>query len=166
MSSHLCRQVCVWSFGAGWVMTMACLRVGPWCTVMGADNVFGGKWTALARVAVMGSPSVGVMVASPWIMGRVCWWSAGSVQVSLGWVIEWRRMAWSPVMVSPHRSVPLLIAQSCSRFRNSLRSGVVRCCGGSFISVMGCARGSWWGCSCAAGGSGTLGISSFGCRGA
>ena len=68
-------------------------------------------------------------------------------------MIEWRRMAWSPGVISSHRSVPLWAAHSRGRFRNPFRSGVVRCCGGSSIVVMGWVRGSvrglflcgWWG---------------------
>ena len=44
-------------------MTMASHGVGPGCTVIGADDGCGGMWTAWAGAAVMGSPSVGVMVA-------------------------------------------------------------------------------------------------------
>ena len=88
MSSHLCCQVCVWSLGAGLVMTMACDGVGPGCTVMDADDVCGGMWMAWAGAAVMGSPSVGVMAASPWTVRRRWWRSAGSAQVVLGSVIE------------------------------------------------------------------------------
>ena len=147
-------------------MTMARHGVGPGCTVMGADDVFGGMWTAWAEAAVLGSPSVGVMAASPWMVSRRWWRSASSAQVLVGSVIQWRRMAWSPVVIWSHGRVPLWIAHSCSRFRNPLRFGVVRCCGARSILVMGLARGSWWARSCALGGGGAWGISSSGCCGA
>ena len=142
MSSHRCCQVCVWSLGVGQVMMMACHGMGAGCTVIGADNACGGMWTAWVGAAVMGSPSVGVMVASPQTVRRRWWRSVGSVQVVVGSVIEWRQMAWSPGVISSHRTVPLLTAHSRGRFRNPLRSGVVRCCGGSSIVVMGRVRGS------------------------
>ena len=69
-------------------------------------------------------------------------------------------------MISPHLSVPLWIADSCGTFRNLLRYGMVRSCGGSSILVMGWARDSWWGRSCAVFGAGAWGISSSGCCGA
>ena len=121
---------------------MAYHGLGPGCTVMGADNLCGGMWTAWAGLAVMGSRSVGVMVASPWMARRKWWRSAGSVQVLVGSVIKWSWMAWSPGVLSSPGSVPLLIAHSLCRFGSPLGSGVVRCCGGSSILVMGCARGS------------------------
>ena len=121
---------------------MACHGVGPGCTVIGADDACGGMWTGWVGAAVMGSPSVGVMVASPWTVRRKWWRSVGSVQVVVGSVIEWRRMAWSPGVISSHRSVPLWTAHSRGRFQNPLRSGVVRCCGESSIVVMGWVRGS------------------------
>ena len=73
---------------------------------------------------------------------------------------------WNPGVILSHRSVPLWIAHFRGRFRKPLRSGVVRCCGGGSILVMGWARGSWWGRSCAAGGGGAWGISSSGSCGA
>ena len=57
-------------------------------------------------------------------------------------MIEWRRIAWSPGVISSNRSVRLWTAHSRGRFRNLLRSGVVLCCGGSSIVVMGWVRGS------------------------
>ena len=81
-------------------MTMACHGVGPGCTVIGADDACGGMRTAWAGAAVTGSPSVGVIVASPWTVGRRWWRSVGSAQVVVGSVIEWRRMAWSPGVIS------------------------------------------------------------------
>ena len=69
-------------------MTLACHGVGLGCTVMGADDGCGGIWTAWAGAAFMGSPSVGVMAASPWMLGRRWWRSAGSAQVVVGSVIE------------------------------------------------------------------------------
>ena len=108
-------------------MTMACHRVGPGRTVMGGDDPCGGMWTAWAGVAVMGSPSVGVMVAFP-CMVRGRWWrSADSVKVLVGSVIQWRRMVWSPGVILSHLSVPLSIAHSRGRSHDPLRSGVVRC---------------------------------------
>ena len=145
---------------------MACHELGPGCTVIGADDTCGGMWTALARVVVMGSRSVGVMVASPWTVRRRWWRSVGSVQVVVGSVIEWRRMAWSPGVISSHQSVLLRTAHSRGRPRNPLRSGVVRCCWGSSIVVMGPVRGSLRGLSCAVGGDSAWGISSSGCCGA
>ena len=91
---------------------MACHGVGPGCTVIGADDACGGMWTAWLGAAVMESPSVGVMVASPWTVMRSWWRPVGSVQVVVGSVIEWRRMAWSPGVISSHRSVPLWTAYS------------------------------------------------------
>ena len=96
----------------------------------------GGMWTAWAGAAVIRSPSIGVMVASPWTVRRRWWRSFGNVQVVVGSVIEWRRMAWSPGVISSHRSVLLWTAHSRGRFGNPLRSGVVRCCGGSSIVGM------------------------------
>ena len=145
---------------------MACHGVGPGCTVIGADDACGGMWTAWVGAAAMGSPPVGVMVASPRTVRRRWWQSVGSVQVVVGSVIEWRRMAWSPGVISSHRSVPLWTAHSRGRFRNPLRSGVVRCCGGSSILVMGWVRGSVRGLSCVAFGYGACGISSSVCCGA
>ena len=66
---------------------MAYHGVGPGCTVTGADEVCGGMWTAWAGGAIMGSPSVGLMVASQWMLRRRRWRFAGSVQVSVGSVI-------------------------------------------------------------------------------
>ena len=63
-------------------------------------------------------------------------------------MIEWRRMAWSPGVISSHRSVPLWAAYSRGRFQNRLRSRVVRCCGQSSIVVMGWVQGSVRGLSC------------------
>ena len=114
----------------------------------------------------MGSPSVGVIVASTWTVRRRWWQPVGSAQVVVGSVIEWRRMAWGPGVISSHRSLPLWTAHSRGRFRNPLRSGVVRCCGGSSIVVMGWVRGSVRGLSCVVGGDGAWGISSSGCCGA
>ena len=122
-------------------MTMACHGVGPGSTAIGADDACGGMWTAWAGAAVTGSPSVGVIVASPWTVRRRWWRPVGGAQVVVGSVIEWRRMAWSPGVISSHRSVPLWTAHSRGRSRNLLRSGVVRCCGGSSIVVMGWVRG-------------------------
>ena len=132
---------------------MACHGVGPGCTVMGADDVSGGWWRAWAGAAVMESPSFGVMAASPWMVRRRWWRSAGSAQVLVGSLIEWRRMAWSPSVISSHPSVPLWTAHSRGRIRNPLRTGVVRCCGGRSILVMGLVKGlllgallcGWWG---------------------
>ena len=81
-------------------------------------------------------------------------------------MIEWKGMAWSPGVISSHRSVPLWTAHSCGRFRDPLRSGVVRCCGGSSIVPIGCVRGSVRGLSCLVGGDGASGISSSVCCGA
>ena len=75
-------------------------------------------------------------------------------------------MAWSPGVILSHRSVPLWTAHSRGRFRDPLRSGVVPCCGGSSIVVMGWVRGSVRGLSCVVGGDGAWGISSSGCCGA
>ena len=75
-------------------MAMACHGVEPGCTIMVADDVCEGMWTAWAGAAVMGSRFVGVMAASPWTVRRRWWQSAGSAQVVLGSVIKWRRMAW------------------------------------------------------------------------
>ena len=65
-----------------------------------------------------------------------------------------------------HLSVPLWIAHSRGRSRDPWRSGVVRCCGGSSILMLGCARGFWWGRSRVVGLGGVYGISSSGCCGA
>ena len=81
-------------------------------------------------------------------------------------MIEWRRMAWSPVVILSDRSVPLWTAHSRGRSRNPLRSGVVRCCRGSSIVVMGWVRGSVRRLSCVVGGDRAWGISSSGCCGA
>ena len=145
---------------------MACHGVGPGCTAIGADDACGGMWTAWVGVAVMGSPSVGVIVASPWTVRRRWWRPVGSPQVVVGSVIEWRRMAWSPGVILSHQSVPLWTDHSLGRFRNPLRSGLVRCCGGSSIVVMGWMRGSLRGLSCVVGGDDSPGISSSGCCGA
>ena len=138
-------------------MTMACHGVGPGCTAIGTYDACGGMWTAWVGAAVIGSPSVGVIVASPWTVRRMWWRPVGSAQVLVGSVIEWRRMAWSPGVISSHRSVPLWTAHSRGRSRNPLRSGVVRCCGGSSIVVMGFVRGSVRGLSCVVGGDGAWG---------
>ena len=114
-------------------MTMACHGVGPGCTAIGADDACGGMWTAWAGAAVTGSPSVGVIVASPGTVRRRWWRPVCGAQVVVGSVIEWRWMAWSPGVISFHPSVPLWTAHSRGRSRNPLRSGVVRCCGGSII---------------------------------
>ena len=106
------------------------------------------------------------MGASPWTVRRRCWRSVGSVQVVVGSVIEWRRMAWSPGVISSYWSVPLRTAHSRGRFRGPLRSGVVQCCGQSSIVVMGWVRGSVRGLSCVVGADGAWGISSSGCCGA
>ena len=106
------------------------------------------------------------LAASPWIVRSRWWQSAGSAQLLVGLVIEWRRMAWSPGVISSHRSVPLWTALSRGRFRNALRSEAVWCCGGSFNLLMGLARGSWWGHSCAVSGGGAWNFSSSGCCGA
>ena len=147
-------------------MTMACHGVGPGCTVIGANDACGGMWTAWAGAAVTGSPSVGVIVALPWTVRRRWWRSVGSAQVVVGSVIEWRRMAWRPGVISSHRSVPLWTVHSRGRSRNPFRSGVVRCCGGSSIVVMGWVRGSVRGWSCVVDGDGAWGISSSSCCGA
>ena len=147
-------------------MTMVCQGVGPGCTVIGADDACGGMWTAWAGAAVTGSPSVDVIVASPWTVRRRWWRSVGSAQVVVGSVIEWRRMAWRPGVISSHRSVPLWTAHSRGRSQNPFRSGVVRCCGGSSIVVMGWVRGSVRGWSCVVDGDGAWGISSSSCWGA
>ena len=49
---------------------MACHRMGPRCTAIGADDACGGMRTAWAGAAVTGSPSVGVIVAWPWTVRR------------------------------------------------------------------------------------------------
>ena len=103
---------------------MACHEVGPGCTTMSADGVCGGMWTVWAGSAVIGSPSVRVMVASPWMVRKSWWRSISSAQVSVGPVIEWRRMALSPGVLSSHRSVPLWIARSRGRFRNPCGPGL------------------------------------------
>ena len=166
MSSHRCCQVCVWSLKTGQVMTMACHGVGPGCTVIGADDACGYMWTAWAGAAVTGSSSVGVIVALPLTVRRRWWRPVGSAQVVVGSVIEWRRMAWRPGVISSHRSVPLWTAHSRGRSRNPLRSWVVRCCGGSSIVVMRWVGSSVWGVSCVVGGDGAWGISSSSCCGA
>ena len=120
-------------------------------------------WTAWAGAAVIGSPSVNVTAASPWTVRRM---SAGSVQVVVGSVIEWWRMAWSPGLSASHRRLSTWIAHSCGRFGNPMRSGVVRCCGGSSILVMGWVMGSCRQHSYAVGGDGAWGISSSDCCGA
>ena len=84
----------------------------------------------------------------------------------MGSLIEWRRMAWSPGVISSHRSVPLWTAHSRGRFRNPLRSGVVQCCEGCSILVMRWVRGSVRGLSCVVGGDGAWGISLCVCCGA
>ena len=66
---------------------MACHGVGPGCTAIGADDACGGMWTAWVWAAVVGSPSVGVIVASPWAVKRRWWRLVGSAQVVLGLVI-------------------------------------------------------------------------------
>ena len=106
---------------------MACHGVGPGCTVMGADDACGCMRAAWAGLTVRGSPSVGVIVAFPWTVRRRWWRSAGSVQVSVGPVIQWRRIAWRPYVISSHRSVQLWTAHSRDKFGYPLRSGVVRC---------------------------------------
>ena len=131
---------------------MACHGVGPGCTVFGANDDCGTMWTVWAGAAVMGSPSIGVMAASTWMVRRTWWRSASSAQGLVGSVIEWRQMAWSPGVILFHQSVPLWIAHSRGRFQNPLRYGVVRCCGGSSIFMIGWARGSCWGRFCAVGG--------------
>ena len=103
-----------------------CHGVGPECTLTGAHDACWGMWTAWVGAAVVGSPSVGEMVASPWTVRRRWWRSVGSAQVVVGSLIEWRRMAWSPGVISSHHSVLLWTAHSRGRFRNPLRSGVVR----------------------------------------
>ena len=102
-------------------MTMACHGVGPGYTVIGADDACGGMWMAWVGAAVMGSSSVGVMVASPWTVRRRWWRSVGSVQVVVGSVIEWRRMAWSPGVIWSPWSVPFWTAHS--RGRSETRCG-------------------------------------------
>ena len=129
MSSHLCCLVCVWSSGAGWVMTLAYHGVGPGCTAISAAIPCGGMRTAWAGVAIMGSPSFGVMAASPWTARRRWCCSAGSIQVSVGSMNQWRRMAWILGFISSRRSVPLWTSHSRGKFGYPLRSGVVRCCG-------------------------------------
>ena len=68
-------------------MTMACHGLGPGCTVRGAKDVCGVMSTAWLGAGVMGSPSFGVMAASPWMLRRRWWRSTGSAQVSVGSVI-------------------------------------------------------------------------------
>ena len=102
-------------------MTMACRGVGPGCTAIGADDACGGMWTAWAGAAVTGSPSVGVIVASPLTVRRRWWRPVGSAQVVVGSVIKLRWMAWRPGVISSHRSVPLWTAQSRGRSQNPLR---------------------------------------------
>ena len=60
-------------------------------------------------------------------------------------------------MILFHQSVPLSTARCHGKFRYPLRSGLVRCCGGSSILVMGCVKGSCRGRCCVAGGGGCLG---------
>ena len=94
---------------------MDCHGLGPGCTVIGSDDVCGGILTAWAGAAFMASPSIGLTAASPCTV-RIKWWrSAGSVQVVVSSLIEWRRMAWSPGVISSHRSVPLWIDRSRRR---------------------------------------------------
>ena len=145
---------------------MACNGAGPGCTAIGADDACGGMWTAWAGAAVRGSPSVSVIVASPWTVRRRWWQPVGGARVVVGSVIEWRRMAWSPGVISFHRSVPLWTAHSRGRSQKPLRCGVVRCCGGSSILVSGWVRGSVPRFSCVVGGDGARGISSSSCCGA
>ena len=123
-------------------------------------------WTASAGAAVTGSPSGGVIVASPWTVRRRWWLPVGIAQVVVGSVIEWRRMAWSPGVISSHQSVPLWTAHSRHRSRNPFWSGLVRCSGGSSIVVTGWVGGSVRGFSCVVGGDGAWGISSSSCCGA
>ena len=144
----------------------ACHGVGPGCTAIGAGDACGGMWMAWAGAAVTGSPSVDVIVASPWTVRRRWWRPVGSAQVVVGSVFGWRQMASSPGVISSHRSVRLWTAHSHARSRNPLRSGVVRCCGGSSIVVMGWVRGSVRGFSCVVRGDGAWGISSSSCCGA
>ena len=47
------------------------------------------------------------MAASPWTVRRSWWRSVGIVQVVVGSMIEWRRMAWSRGVISSHRSEPI-----------------------------------------------------------
>ena len=95
---------------------MACHGLAPGCTAIGADDACGGMWTAWAGAAVMGSPSVGVIVASPWTVRRRWWRPVGSALVVVVSVIEWRRMACG--VISSHWSVPLWTAHSRGRSRN------------------------------------------------
>ena len=112
--------------------------VPPYVTTMLAGVCGRSEWGLL----LWGLPLLaGVTVASPWTVKRRWWRSVGSVQVVVGSVIEWRRMVWSTGVISSHRSVPLWTAHSRGRLRHPLRSGVVRCCGGSSIVVMGWVRG-------------------------
>ena len=108
-------------------MTMACQGLGPGSYVIGSDDACGGMWTAWAGAAVTGSPSVGVIVASPWTVSRRWWRPVGSAQVVVSSVIKWRRMAWSPGVISSHQSVPLWTAHSRGRSRNpvAVRGGAV-----------------------------------------
>ena len=127
--------VCV-VIGGGLAQDDGLPQGGVGCTVMGADDACWGTWMGLAAVAAMWSPPAGVMVVSPWTVRRRRWRSAGSVQVLVGSVIQWRRMAWSPGVISSSRSVPLWTTHSCGRFRNPLWSGVVPCFEQSSILVM------------------------------
>ena len=105
---------------------MACHGVAPGSYVMGVDDSCGSMWMAWVEVAVMGFLSVGVMVASPWLVRRRWWQSAGSVQVSQTSVMQWRRMAWSCGVISCHQSVRLWTAHSLGKFRFLGGPG---CCG-------------------------------------
>ena len=132
---------------------MACHGMGPGCTVIGADDACGRRWTSWVGAAVMGSPAVGVMVASPWTVRRRCWWSVGSVQVEVGLVIEWRRMVRSPDVISSHQSVlvwtaPLLwqVLKPVAVWGGAVLWGELHCgdgvvlglCAGAFLC-------GWWG---------------------
>ena len=103
--------------------------------------------------AVMGSPSVGVMVASSWTVRRRCWRSVGSVQVVVGSVIEWGRMGWSPGVLSSHLSVAFVdrpfwwqVAKPVAVRGSAVLWGELRCgdgvgeglCAGAFLC-------GWWG---------------------
>ena len=52
--------------------------------------------------------------------------------MSVGSVIQWRGMAWSPGVILSHQSVLVWTTHSHGRSWRPLRSGMVRCCGGGF----------------------------------
>ena len=166
MSSHRCCQVCVWSLGLGVGDDDGLPWGGAWLYRHRCRRRLRGYVDGVGGAALTESPSVGVIVESPWTVRRRWWRPVSSAQVVVGSVIEWRRMGWIPGVISSHRSVPLWTAHSRGRSRNPFRSGVVRCCGGGSILVMGWVRGSVRGLSCVVGGDGAWGISSSSCCGA